>query len=155
PVTGTDGGGVPNDSAPDGDVSNDDAPDGGEPSDGGGPSDGGQIDSAMACIGDLLLCDGGLSPGDGSTGGNVARDATITDGSNVGNADGDIRIDAGAPEAGGTDAAVCGNGVLEGNEGCDDGNALLGDGCSDQCTIESGYFCAGTPSACGAWSNCV
>ena len=30
----------------------------------------------------------------------------------------------------------CGNGRLEGGEECDDGNALDGDGCSGQCTLE-------------------
>lgn len=32
--------------------------------------------------------------------------------------------------------AVCGNGVLEGAEQCDDGNVLAGDGCSATCTLE-------------------
>ena len=35
----------------------------------------------------------------------------------------------------------CGNGSIEGNEKCDDGNANSGDGCSSTCTIESGYVC--------------
>jgi cysteine-rich repeat protein len=34
------------------------------------------------------------------------------------------------------------------NEGCDDDNQTNGDGCSASCAIESGYTCAGTPSAC-------
>ena len=32
---------------------------------------------------------------------------------------------------------VCGNGKLESNEQCDDGNTVSGDGCSASCTIES------------------
>jgi cysteine-rich repeat protein len=53
--------------------------------------------------------------------------------------------------------AKCGNGALEtawlpsGNskdEACDDGNTADGDGCSDQCEIETGYACSGTPSMC-------
>ncbi|MDD5470021.1 MAG: DUF4215 domain-containing protein, partial [Candidatus Peribacteraceae bacterium] len=32
---------------------------------------------------------------------------------------------------------ACGNGVLEGNEQCDDGNIVDGDGCSKTCTIET------------------
>ena len=42
---------------------------------------------------------------------------------------------------------ICGNGILEGEEICDDGNAEAGDGCSDSCTIEAGWSCskAGTP----------
>ncbi|MCP3979476.1 MAG: IPTL-CTERM sorting domain-containing protein [bacterium] len=34
--------------------------------------------------------------------------------------------------------AVCGNGVREGDEQCDDGNTTAGDGCSPTCTIEPG-----------------
>ena len=33
-------------------------------------------------------------------------------------------------------AAVCGNGILETGEECDDGNLINGDGCSSTCTIE-------------------
>ena len=45
-------------------------------------------------------------------------------------------------------ATVCGNGIVEGGEDCDDGNTSSGDGCSLTCTIESGYFCSGSPSVC-------
>ncbi|KAK9814590.1 hypothetical protein WJX72_008328 [[Myrmecia] bisecta] len=45
--------------------------------------------------------------------------------------------------------AVCGDGVLEGLEQCDDGNTQDGDGCSSSCKIEDGYECSGTqPSMC-------
>jgi cysteine-rich repeat protein len=44
--------------------------------------------------------------------------------------------------------AVCGNGILEGSEACDDGNTMNGDGCSSSCMIEPGWVCAGTPSKC-------
>ncbi len=33
--------------------------------------------------------------------------------------------------------AVCGNGILESGEECDDGNTVSGDGCSSTCTLES------------------
>ena len=45
-----------------------------------------------------------------------------------------------------TTPPVCGNGVVETNETCDDGNTTAGDGCSVSCVIESGYTCA-TPGA--------
>jgi cysteine-rich repeat protein len=45
-------------------------------------------------------------------------------------------------------AAVCGDGVVEPGEQCDDGNATSGDGCSATCQIESGWTCTGQPSAC-------
>ncbi len=34
--------------------------------------------------------------------------------------------------------AVCGNGVIEADEGCDDGNAMDWDGCSSRCHLECG-----------------
>ena len=37
--------------------------------------------------------------------------------------------------------SICGNGVLEGNEKCDDGNLVNGDGCSSTCTIETLSVC--------------
>ena len=46
------------------------------------------------------------------------------------------------------DFAVCGNGVLESGEICDDGNLINGDGCSDVCLEETGYTCTGNLSEC-------
>ncbi|MFC1733032.1 DUF4215 domain-containing protein, partial [candidate division KSB1 bacterium] len=43
---------------------------------------------------------------------------------------------------------TCGDGVIEGSETCDDGNASGGDGCSATCATESGWNCTGTPSSC-------
>ena len=43
---------------------------------------------------------------------------------------------------------VCGNGVLEGAETCDDGNTTAGDGCTATCTVQAGYACSGAPSVC-------
>jgi cysteine-rich repeat protein len=40
-----------------------------------------------------------------------------------------------------TTTAVCGNGVIEGAEECDDGNKGGGDGCSSTCTQEEGWSC--------------
>jgi len=39
-------------------------------------------------------------------------------------------------------APVCGNGILENGETCDDGNILNGDGCSRLCGVEAGYYCS-------------
>ncbi len=37
--------------------------------------------------------------------------------------------------------AVCGNGILEAEESCDDANSTPGDGCSGICLVESGFTC--------------
>lgn len=42
---------------------------------------------------------------------------------------------------------VCGDGVIEGDEVCDDGNAMTGDGCTS-CETDDGFFCSGEPSSC-------
>ncbi len=34
-------------------------------------------------------------------------------------------------------AGVCGDGVLDAGEGCDDGNTVDGDGCSSKCRVEA------------------
>jgi cysteine-rich repeat protein len=43
---------------------------------------------------------------------------------------------------------VCGNAVVELGEGCDDGNADGGDGCSAACVVETGFFCTHGGVAC-------
>ena len=37
---------------------------------------------------------------------------------------------------------VCGDGILDFGEACDDGNAANGDGCSSTCQVEDGWACA-------------
>jgi len=45
---------------------------------------------------------------------------------------------------------LCGNGIIETNENCDDGNATSADGCASSCLLEAGYACGGEPSSCFA-----
>jgi len=55
------------------------------------------------------------------------------------------------PGDGGVDSTVveiCGDGIIAGEEECDDGNRLDGDGCSPVCTVEQGWSCEGEPSVC-------
>ncbi len=48
----------------------------------------------------------------------------------------------------GGNGAVCGNGIIESGETCDDGNTISGDGCSSTCQSE------GAPSSCdGTWDQ--
>jgi len=45
--------------------------------------------------------------------------------------------------------AVCGNGIKEGAEKCDDGDTSSGDGCSSSCAVESGWTCnTASPNVC-------
>ena len=44
-------------------------------------------------------------------------------------------------------AKRCGDGILAGNEQCDDGNNTSGDGCSATCQIEPGYACVAQATA--------
>jgi cysteine-rich repeat protein len=44
--------------------------------------------------------------------------------------------------------AVCGNGILEVGETCDDANTINGDGCTAVCVAQPGYSCTGAPSVC-------
>src|SRR5262249_8728312 len=45
-------------------------------------------------------------------------------------------------------AAECGDGIIAGNEQCDDGGSKAGDGCSDKCQFEAGYACNEPGKAC-------
>jgi len=44
--------------------------------------------------------------------------------------------------------SVCGDGRVEPDEGCDDGNREVGDGCDAFCLVEPGYACGEEPSEC-------
>lgn len=66
----------------------------------------------------------------------------MVSGSNRMNID-DFKWTTGAPVP-----SVCGDGIINGSETCDDSNTVSGDGCSSVCSIESGYTCSGTPSVC-------
>ncbi len=46
--------------------------------------------------------------------------------------------------------STCGDGVLDAGEACDDGNSTNTDGCTNECAIQTGYACRGTPSVCHA-----
>ena len=44
---------------------------------------------------------------------------------------------------------VCGNRIRTHKESCDDGNTIMHDGCSSECTVECGYTCdMEEPNAC-------
>lgn len=47
--------------------------------------------------------------------------------------------------------ALCGNGVLDLGEGCDDADSTAGDGCAANCQVEPNYACTGAPSVCSPY----
>ncbi|KKT98724.1 MAG: Cna B domain protein [Candidatus Collierbacteria bacterium GW2011_GWC2_45_15] len=53
---------------------------------------------------------------------------------------------------------VCGNGAIESDEQCDDGNLTDGDGCNSSCQTENKWTCLGQPSVCTEgkidWCHC-
>ena len=55
---------------------------------------------------------------------------------------------------------MCGDGVRDHEEECDDANTLSGDGCSNSCIVESGYSCirvdntAAHPDVCTLQASC-
>jgi cysteine-rich repeat protein len=52
-------------------------------------------------------------------------------------------------EGGSTSESPCGNGVLDGDEKCDDTNRSSGDGCNETCRVELGWSCTqAEPSQC-------
>ncbi len=50
---------------------------------------------------------------------------------------------------------ACGDGLINGGEGCDDGNDHPGDGCSEVCAVEKGYGCKSEPSLCADIDECA
>jgi len=59
-----------------------------------------------------------------------------------------ILVGVGGSGGGGDGGGEMGNGIIDGDEECDDGNIDSGDGCSSTGTIEEGYECVGEPSVC-------
>ncbi|MDB4993736.1 MAG: Myxococcus cysteine-rich repeat protein, partial [Myxococcaceae bacterium] len=51
---------------------------------------------------------------------------------------------------GSTPLSTCGDGLISDKEGCDDGNAKAGDGCSDVCQVEAGWVCPVVALRCEA-----
>lgn len=124
--------------------------------DGGFMSDAGHTDQDAGDPLDAgLYIDGGHSFDGGGDAGGHTDAGVLLDAGTVHDAGG--LLDAGlSPDAGlSLDAGVptiCGNGIVEVHEACDDGNATPEDGCF-QCVIEPDYICWGEPSYCDTDGN--
>src|SRR5664279_1501070 len=53
-----------------------------------------------------------------------------------------------------TTGGSCGDGIIERNEGCDDGNTTSGDGCSRICQVEANWNCPKEGEPCQNLSKC-
>ncbi len=93
---------------------------------------------AIICL-VLVACGGGDETGTSSTSGS---------GGQGGEASSTTTTTTGMGGQGGEAGVPCGDGVVEGKEGCDDGNTVEGDGCGATCFVENGYTCSGEPSTC-------
>jgi cysteine-rich repeat protein len=134
----TDGGPPPEGGQSSGGTSNT----GGSGGKGGTPSTGGTRATGGA---------GGASGAGGEGGGDTGGTGGDGGGGTGGDAGGGTGGDAGAGGEGGSGGVVCGDGIIDSSEECDDGQpAANNDGCSTTCTVEPGWECNNTPSDCTA-----
>jgi hypothetical protein len=62
--------------------------------------------------------------------------------------------DATTGECVGGEEGICGDGILQDGESCDDNNADAGDGCDAACTVEDGWECTAAGSPCTNIDDC-
>jgi cysteine-rich repeat protein len=107
---------------------------------------------AVGCTqgnGDIIIGNGGSS---GShNGGNVGGNSGPAAGGSNGNFSLPPTPDAGPDRPGG---GLCGDGIIERAEGCDDGNTDSGDGCSASCQIEANWECPDEGKPCKNMAVC-
>jgi cysteine-rich repeat protein len=117
----------------------------------------GYASGTLTCTPSCTIDDGGCTPFDCGDGilspGEECDDGNNTDGDGCSSDctiepppeicedrvdnDGDGLVDCADPDCASDPFCLCGNGIIEGNEECDDGNNTDGDGCSSSCTLES------------------
>ncbi len=102
--------------------------------------DDGNNTSGDGCEADCLSVTGSTGGGDGTTGGGGGTTGggggtTGGGGGTTGGGGGTTGGGGGTTGGGGGTTAMCGNGVVEGLEDCDDMNSTAGDGCENDCTF--------------------
>ena len=95
----------------------------------------GACSGAIYCVVDNI-CDQGFFPENNST---CSQDCYCGDG--VCDATYENATSCAVDCSGGGGGATCGDGILEGAEECDDGNAINGDGCDQLCLLEPANNC--------------
>ena len=108
---------------------------------------------AVACNGDPVIQDGqgGGGGAGGGAGGGGGTAGTAGAGGVVVKLDALPGADASIDRPGG---GTCGDGIIERNEGCDDGNTVSGDGCSRICQLENNYDCPTPGQPCVNIAQC-
>jgi len=105
-----------------------------------------------ACSSATVLDNGkGGSAGKSGGGGNGGGTSGTSSGA------GGFVINTALPDASSVDrpsGGNCGDGVMERNEGCDDGNTISGDGCSRICQVESNWYCPKEGQPCQNLAQC-
>jgi len=112
---------------------------------------------SVACSGTPQVSSSGNPNGVGGTDGSGASGGyaagTHTNGGDPGSINTNPNGEGGTSEGGsagsdGADGPVCGDSVIDASEGCDDGNAMSGDGCDGTCKVEHGYTCGKAGEKC-------
>lgn len=105
----------------------------------------------LAACGNPELVTSGGSGGSGASGASSPDGGSNDGGSGLGFGDGGAPSNgaAGGGGEGGGPGAFCGDGTIDSQEECDDGNAESGDGCTGTCdAIENGFACPVPGEAC-------
>jgi fibro-slime domain-containing protein len=108
--------------------------------------------TALACSSATVLDNGqgGTSgQGGGGKGGTTSGSTGAGGGITINTAVPDANLSIDRPSGG-----SCGDGVIERNEGCDDGNTTSGDGCSRICQVESNWNCPKEGQPCENLAKC-
>jgi fibro-slime domain-containing protein len=88
-----------------------------------------------------------IRDGGASVDASLPKDVSMGGAGGAGGATIPATLDSG--EGGTAGAATCGNGIVERDEGCDDGNTMPFDGCSSDCQMEPDCSGGACTSACG------
>jgi fibro-slime domain-containing protein len=106
--------------------------------------------SAAACSRATII-DEGKGGGPGGGGGGIGGAGSTASGA------GGVFINITTPDASSVDrptGGICGDGKMQRNEGCDDGNTVGEDGCSRICQVENNYECPNEGQPCVSIAKC-